>query len=81
MSDLTDMLVRAAGVSSVAGTVGASIGGSVTAVFGPAAAGGAAVGGLIGSAGGFVPICSVSAYLWDRGEPDTRENVMNGRSP
>ena len=45
MSDLTDMLVRAAGVSSVAGTVGASIGGSVTAVFGPAAAGGAAVGG------------------------------------
>jgi hypothetical protein len=62
MSDLTDMLVRAAGVSSVAGTVGASIGGSVTAVFGPAAAGGAAVGGLIGSAGGFV--CSLCSDLF-----------------
>ena len=62
MSDLTDMLGRAAGVSSVAGTVGASIGGSVTAVFGPAAAGGAAIGGLVGSAGGFV--CSLCSDLF-----------------
>ena len=49
MSDLTDMLVRAAGVSSVAGTVGARIGGS-------------SVGGLIGSACGFV--CSLCSDLF-----------------
>ncbi len=59
MSELNDSFVRAAGASAVAGTVGARIGGSVTAVFGPAAAGGAAIGGLIGSAGGFVwSLCS-----------------------
>ena len=40
MSDFSDAIVRAAGASAVGGTVGASIGGSVTAVFGPAAAGG-----------------------------------------
>ena len=37
MSDFSDAIVRAAGASAVGGTVGASIGGSVTAVFGPAA--------------------------------------------
>ena len=49
MSDFNDVLLRAAGASSVGGTLGASIGGSVTVVFGPAAIGGAAIGGLIGS--------------------------------
>ena len=63
MSDFSDAIVRAAGASAVGGTVGASIGGSVTAVFGPAAAGGAAVGGMIGSAGGFV--CSLCSDFFD----------------
>lgn len=62
MLDLCDAVVRAAGVSAVCGSVGAKVGGSVTAVFGPAAAGGAAVGGLIGSAGGFV--CSLCSDLF-----------------
>ena len=60
MSDLNDTLVRAAGCAAVGGTVGARIGGSVTAVFGPAAAGGAAVGGLIGSG-----VCCAASLLSD----------------
>ena len=62
MKDLSDAFVRAAGVSAVAGTVGARIGGSVTAVFGPAAAGGASIGGLVGATGGFV--CSLCSDLF-----------------
>ena len=49
MPELSDSLVRAAGAAAVGGKLGASIGGSVSAVFGPAAPGGAAVGGLVGS--------------------------------
>ena len=60
MSDLNDMLVRAAGCASVGGAVGARIGGSVTAVFGPAAAGGAATGGLLGSV-----VCGGASLLSD----------------
>lgn len=52
MFDFGDSLVRALGASAVGGTLGARIGGSVTAVFGPAAVGGAAVGGLVGAVGG-----------------------------
>lgn len=63
MSDFSDAIARAVAVSAVCGSVGAKVGGSVTAVFGPAAAGGAAVGGLIGSAGGFV--CSLCSDLFD----------------
>ena len=60
MSDLNDILVRAAGCASVGGAVGARIGGSVTAVFGPAAAGGAAAGGLWGSV-----VCGGASLLSD----------------
>ena len=59
MSNFSDAIVRAAAVSSVAGSVGASIGGSATAVFGPAAVGGAALGGFVASTAGFVgSLCS-----------------------
>ncbi len=49
MFNLLDTLVRATGAASVGGALGASIGGSVAAVFGPLSVSGAAVGGLIGS--------------------------------
>lgn len=59
MSNISDMLLRIAGASSVGGSIGARIGGSVSAVFGPAAAGGAAVGGLFGSViGGGIALVS-----------------------
>ena len=54
MKNFSDSLVRALGASAAGGTLGARIGGSVTAVFGPAAPGGAAVGGLIGAVCGAV---------------------------
>ncbi len=59
MFNFCDTLVRAAGAASVGGTLGASIGGSVTAVFGPFSVSGAAVGGLIGSTvSATVSLCS-----------------------
>lgn len=63
MKNFSDSLTRALGASAVAGTLGASIGGSVTAVFGPLAPGGAAIGGLIGSVIG--ASCSLFSDLLD----------------
>lgn len=50
MNRFSDIFTRALGASAVGGTLGARIGGAVSAAFGPiGAGGGAAVGGAIGS--------------------------------
>ena len=53
MFSFGEILVRAAGAADAGGTVGARIGGSAAAVFGPGSVVTAAGGGLAGSALGF----------------------------
>lgn len=63
MANFSDSVTRALCASVAAGTLGASIGGSVTSVFGPLAPSGAAVGGLVGSVLG--ASCSFLSDLLD----------------
>ena len=63
MANFSDSVTRALGASAVAGRLGANIGGSVSAVFGPFAPGGAVIGGCIGSIGGAA--CSLLFDLSD----------------